>query len=160
MLQVVRLRSFPLEPKALTFSHQQLALKHLSLCSSCAPGGKEEWKPPITKLAYASLLSDLIFLTQILPLAKKTFALFFFFFQTALAMLLKTAFESRGCGCTAGILFNCIALISWIINGWTESCLHRRSGNPGLIAKARAELRIATVHINSSFSLSGQLFWR
>lgn len=84
MLQVVRLRSFPLEPKALTFSHQQLALKHLSLCSSCAPGGKEEWKPPITKLAYASLLSDLIFLTQILPFAKKLLPFFSFFFSKLL----------------------------------------------------------------------------
>lgn len=74
MLQAVSLGAFPPEPKALTFSHQQPALKRLSLCSSCAPGGKEEWKPPVTELAPASLMSDLIFRTQILPLAKKTFA--------------------------------------------------------------------------------------
>lgn len=42
MLQAVCLGAFPLEPRALTFSHWQLALKHLSLCSSCAPGGKGE----------------------------------------------------------------------------------------------------------------------
>lgn len=52
MLQAVCLGAFPPEPKALTFSHQQPALKCLSLCSNCAPGGKEEWKPPVTELAF------------------------------------------------------------------------------------------------------------
>lgn len=71
MLQAKCLGSFPLEPKALTFSHQQLALKWLGLCSICAAGVKEDGKYPIIEHAPASLMSCLIFVIQILSLPKK-----------------------------------------------------------------------------------------
>lgn len=42
MLQAKCLGSFPPEPKALTFSHQQPVLKPLCLCTSCVTGGNED----------------------------------------------------------------------------------------------------------------------
>lgn len=71
MLQTKCLGSLCPEPKALTFSHWQPALKQLCVCSGCVTGGKEDWKHLVTELAPASLMSYLIFVIQILSLSKK-----------------------------------------------------------------------------------------
>lgn len=145
MLQAKCLGSFHPEPKALTFSHQQPALKQLCVCSSWGTGVEQGWKHPVTGLAPASLMSYFIFVIQILSLSRKENAAVL----NSSSTLLKATFESRGNGCTAGLPLNFPELISWLIYAWTVSCLQRHLGEPGLIARGRTKLNIAIKHINT-----------
>lgn len=70
MLQAKCLGSFCPEPKALTFSHQQPALKWLWVCSSCVTGGKGGLKTPCN-WACSCLFDDLFNLRDTNPLSLK-----------------------------------------------------------------------------------------